>query len=676
MALFGFKKKEKQENEEAQSLGKLGEQQEDADKEPEEQKPVVVPPARFSQRAAGIFGRMYRMILSVSLANNVCQIESGEQNMFGKNVPARMYFTDWCGMLSDNMAPADKERFAEEFSAEALCKALSSEEGGFEGVYAVGSPEELANIDQELHYWELRADKIPDAASVQTRCIIYIRELGARPQKYTHAVLSDEDKEREIEWNSVRIACLAGGTAPLFFEYDSREDIMYIHIGGSDAIPTEIMHYMPNLENRSDWTIFHSDVALLRSALLSACAGESKTIDIRYRAEAGKGKKFHIHRVVVAPADETRPVRWVVGIMTDIDEMMRSINSKQEITGQISMLIEATYDEMSEIDVEKDLRYMIYRSEDSFVRSENPVSLSAYINSIIANGVVSREYVRMYTDIISKGFLERKTLAGNYDMDVMLKRPGDKDYKWYSVTISKIAGSRYMVFTRDISEIQEARRKEAEAEESTKYAEYNRQMLDTIANLVEFRNLESGPHISRVRKITRIMLERVAELCPEYELTLKDIDLYSEAAVMHDIGKIVVPDHILNKEGKLTEEEWTVMKRHTTDGARILERLSLPGQELLLQYCKDVALHHHERFDGAGYPEGLEGENIAIGVQVIGLADSYDALVSERCYKEGLDYKEAIRMILNGECGAFNPKLLECFKASIRKMETIYGHEV
>ncbi len=672
MALFGKKKKAKEKEAEAleEKEGAAAENagQEGEAAEQEAPKPKPVPSARFSQRAAGIFGRMYKLILSVNLAANVCQVESGTRILFDQEFPLRMRYNEWCDFLAGFLAPEDKERFEAEFSAPELARALSDSEYGKVGVYAAAKEEDLDDPESVVHYLELRADRIPDAAAVQTRCIIYIKELAEKPKAAAAArELSETERQQVVNWNNVRVSSLLSGARPIFFEYNVEEDNMFIRLDGADAPPSEVPRYMAGIVKRSDWHIFHADLGLVQTTLQNAIAGTQQTIDIRYRPEGGKSGRFRVFRLIAAPGDNNRPPAWVVGALTDIDDQVKSDTKKREMTEQISQLVHNTYTRLNELDIEKDQIFRVRMQDGSFTKEDAPQAFSAYINSLVANKVVKPEYVHLFQNLLQKGFLERKTLKGSYDMDVQMKVPGDTEYRWYTETIQKIAGSRYMMFARDISEIQKVRQKEAEMEESSRMAAYNSQMLDTIANLVEFRNLESGPHIAHVRDLTHNMLVSIAELCPEYELEKKDIDLYSEAAVMHDIGKIVVPDRVLNKEGKLTPDEWEIMKRHTTDGARIIDRLSMPGQEDLLTICRDVALHHHERFDGSGYPDGLEGDATAIGVQVIGLADAYDALISERCYKEGMPLETAIEMIMTGQCGAFNPKLLTCFEMLIHK---------
>ena len=187
-------------------------------------------------------------------------------------------------------------------------------------------------------------------------------------------------------------------------------------------------------------------------------------------------------------------------------------------------------------------------------------------------------------------------------------------------------------------------------------------MLDALSTVIEYRSAESGNHVLRIRRLTRILLQEVARTCPEYQLTDTLIDTISSAAALHDIGKISIPDSILNKPGRLTPSEFEIMKSHTTLGAQLVEQLEGLGDIQYLRYTYNICLYHHERWDGGGYPKGLRGDDIPICAQVVSIADVFDALTTDRVYKSAYDYDTAVNMILNGECGQFSPKLLECFK--------------
>ena len=185
-------------------------------------------------------------------------------------------------------------------------------------------------------------------------------------------------------------------------------------------------------------------------------------------------------------------------------------------------------------------------------------------------------------------------------------------------------------------------------------------MISILSHIVEFRNNESGLHVVHIRTITELLLRRLREKTDRYPLTEADISLISTASALHDIGKINVPEEILNKPGRLTKEEFEIIKTHSAVGEHMLRQIPFNQNEPLVKVAREICRWHHERWDGRGYPDGLKGDEIPISAQVVSLADVYDALTSERCYKAAFDHETALNMIVNGECGAFNPLLLEC----------------
>ncbi len=188
----------------------------------------------------------------------------------------------------------------------------------------------------------------------------------------------------------------------------------------------------------------------------------------------------------------------------------------------------------------------------------------------------------------------------------------------------------------------------------------NSTMINILSHIVEFRNGESGLHVLHIQTATDILLRTLVRKTDKYNLNAADISLISTASALHDIGKINIPESILNKPGKLTKEEFDTMKTHTTAGAEILDKLPFQQESPLVKTAYAICRWHHERWDGRGYPDGLKGEDIPIAAQVVAMADVYDALTSERCYKKAFGHDKAMEMILNGECGQFNPLLLEC----------------
>ncbi len=188
-------------------------------------------------------------------------------------------------------------------------------------------------------------------------------------------------------------------------------------------------------------------------------------------------------------------------------------------------------------------------------------------------------------------------------------------------------------------------------------------MVHILSGIVEFRNGESGQHVLHIRLLTEYILKSLPLVTADYDLTQEQIYIICMGAAMHDIGKISVPSKILNKPGKLTPEEFEIMKSHTTVGAQMLEQMDERyASEPFVRTAYEIVRWHHERYDGNGYPDGLKGDEIPISAQVVSLADVYDALTSERCYKKAIPHLQAIQMIEDEKCGVFNPLLLQCLE--------------
>lgn len=210
------------------------------------------------------------------------------------------------------------------------------------------------------------------------------------------------------------------------------------------------------------------------------------------------------------------------------------------------------------------------------------------------------------------------------------------------------------------------------AEQSRDKEKIGQMMVDILSNTVCYVNGESGQHIRNIQRITAILLERLLLKTDRYRLSFQDCVMISTASALHDIGKVGINTFILNKPGILTPEEYEVVKKHTLIGEHILKsgELSEFREEPLLKTAEQICRWHHERYDGSGYPDGLSGEEIPIAAQVVSIADVFDALMSKRSYKEALSAEVALRMIENGECGSFNPVLIECLKQAVGKLES------
>lgn len=194
-------------------------------------------------------------------------------------------------------------------------------------------------------------------------------------------------------------------------------------------------------------------------------------------------------------------------------------------------------------------------------------------------------------------------------------------------------------------------------------------MINFLSHVIEFKNNESGAHILHVRTITNMLLHQLVKLTDKYSLSESDIAAISTLSALHDIGKIAIPDNILNKPGKLTAEEWEIMKKHSELGEALLNEVPANPDDPLVAVAYGICRWHHERWDGGGYPDGLAGDEIPISAQVVAMADVYDALTGIRCYKDAVPHDKAIEMICAGECGEFNPLLIHCLKNIAGKLD-------
>lgn len=215
-------------------------------------------------------------------------------------------------------------------------------------------------------------------------------------------------------------------------------------------------------------------------------------------------------------------------------------------------------------------------------------------------------------------------------------------------------------------------------QQSEKVNRLNEILIESLSNIVEFRNLESRQHVRRIREYSLCLGKSVMELYPEYLLTPKKLDQISWASSLHDIGKIAIPESIILKSGKLTPDEFELIKSHTTKGAEIIAQAVQLNDKEIYDYAYDIARHHHEKYDGKGYPDGLKGDEISIASQIVSLVDIYDALTSKRVYKAAYEPDKAYQMIINGHSGTFSPKLLKAFtevKAEFERLLVMYHDE-
>ena len=196
-------------------------------------------------------------------------------------------------------------------------------------------------------------------------------------------------------------------------------------------------------------------------------------------------------------------------------------------------------------------------------------------------------------------------------------------------------------------------------------------MTSVLSHIVEYRNNESGPHVIHVENITNMLIDEIERISDKYAFSLEDKKNVVTASALHDIGKIGIDEKILNKPDKLTDEEYEKMKKHTLIGAEMIDKIDVYKNEPLVHYIHDICRWHHERWDGKGYPDNLKGDEIPICAQIVALADVYDALTSQRVYKDAYSHEAAIQMILNNECGSFNPILLDALKSCSSRLKNL-----
>ena len=277
--------------------------------------------------------------------------------------------------------------------------------------------------------------------------------------------------------------------------------------------------------------------------------------------------------------------------------------------------------------------------------------------------------------IISGEAVEAERRCFDYGVSDFIRKPFDERIVKRRVkNASDLAiYRRHLEATVDLQtqELQKQNRQLAEQAEQLKKSNIN--IMEIMGSIVEARNMESGQHIQRVKLYSGIIGRTLMRLHPEYGLTEQDVEFIMAASPLHDVGKIMIPDAVLLKPGRFTPEEWETMKAHTLMGCDLLNRVKYIWDESYYRMSWEICRWHHEKYDGRGYPDGLAGDDIPISAQIVAVADVYDALVNERPYKKAFSKEKAYEMIIGGECGAFNPKLMECFTAAREEMEKYAG---
>ena len=315
---------------------------------------------------------------------------------------------------------------------------------------------------------------------------------------------------------------------------------------------------------------------------------------------------------------------------------------------------------------------------------ENENNYNNMIN-LLANTLVIEDDRKMVVRETAKNHIRRHLMKDvAYYVNFRINNEGSIEY-YQLKFVADIADGRLFGFILGFHSVDEEIRREREeqeklermVEERTIQLEeknislnrMNNDIIELMGNVVEGRDEESGQHVRRVKDFTNILATQVMNDYPEYGLNPEVVDIITSASALHDVGKITIPDSILLKPGRLTNEEFEIMKAHTVNGCSILDKMPADWDKQYMKISMDICRYHHEKYDGKGYPDALKGDDIPISAQIVSVADCYDALVSKRVYKDAYSCDEAFHMIQNGECGAFNPKLMDCFSVCKDKFE-------
>ncbi len=388
------------------------------------------------------------------------------------------------------------------------------------------------------------------------------------------------------------------------------------------------------------------------------------------------GNQMHYYEIIKEPLiqnDDT--VLGILGMVINVDNALGILKTEEQkspdklgaafenMSGAIANTLGKRYDAFIYLNTTQNY-YNILQKRGILEKAKDFGTLEDYYETC-------RMYIHQDDLHVSKSLPrniedteEYRAEKGLYSIEIRIC-DDEGNYRWKEVECFRMKNGDANGFFMTIFDIDDA----VKRRQKQNLKAINNDIIDILSTVVEFRSVESGDHIQRIKGFTKIMLKYVNQVYNDVDYSAEEIDVISSASAMHDIGKIAIPDGILLKPGKLTPEEFDEMKKHTTKGCDILVTMENLQDEKYYKYCYDICRHHHERYDGRGYPDGLKGDEISLEAQIVSVADVYDALISKRVYKDAYSLGEAYDMILNGECGVFSPKLMECFKLAREEME-------
>ncbi len=462
-----------------------------------------------------------------------------------------------------------------------------------------------------------------------------------------------------------------GGTGNLRFEYDRYEDQLSIYYQDPED-PRNLKRSI--VENYSVKIYECKEIfAIDIPKMLDLLQGNGQS-EIEIRMRNMHKTKYEWYRIKSSGLQEASGRDYVVGIIENIEKEKQLEYTNQNLQDQIGFVIRDSFKRIYMIDIQAD-RCMITQLDSDKLRKPIYCSFSKLAGVYLKNRVhpLDRDNVQAKYIYLTSGSAFEKNRSEIY-FDARIRDGFGPEYHWYSLLIKPTQDNKKQIIcmVKGIDELKNQEELERKFAEQVKYKKFSEKIIDSLGVLVEFRDGDSGAHIMRTRELTRILLNYVKNNMVTFRPSLDEIEKISTASAMHDVGKISIPDAILNKPGRLTPEEFAVMKTHSEKGYQILKNLDLGQDEEFNKYCLEICRWHHERYDGNGYPDHLVGDEIPIWSQIVGIVDVYDALVSPRVYKSAYTHEEALNMIISGECGSFNPDLLAGLHACADQLRACY----
>lgn len=464
-----------------------------------------------------------------------------------------------------------------------------------------------------------------------------------------------------------------GATGIIRFEYDRKEDVLTMRYPVAEAKDARTKVY--SLENYCDKIrerdeVHPEDI----DKMVSVFMGDNREA-VEIRLKYGKMTEYQWYSIKSKEIHDADGHIYIVGILENITKKKKLEHTNAQLLEQMGVMFQDSFQRMYIIDIAANTCQVIRLGIEHTRRRP----LIRKLTRIVAAYERTRIYPADLDNFRAKCMYLKSPSAftkGRNEVyfDIRVRDGLGPEYHWYTMLIRRAQQDegKLICLAKCVDELKRQESLQRKYIEQMKYQKFSEQIIDSLGTIVEFRDSDSGEHILRTKQLTKILLTYLSDNDPEYHLTEDKIEKITMAAAMHDVGKISIPDAILNKPGRLTPEEYEIMKTHTTKGYDILNSIEIGQDNEFGCYCREICRYHHERYDGKGYPDHLCGDEIPIWGQIVSIVDVYDALVSPRVYKPAYGHEKAVRMIMNGECGSFNPKLLEGLTACADKLRACY----